>query len=65
MKRHLSFLGFEEVIEVHDSFDDFDKSFKEINRRVIEADLSGGKIRLLLYTYFAGHGNMYDGATRT
>jgi len=65
MKRHLTFLGIKEVTEVHDSYDDFDRSFKEINKRVIEADLSDGKIRLLLYTYFAGHGNMYDGATRT
>jgi len=63
MKRHFSFLGFKEVIEARDSFDDFDKAFKNINKRAIDADLDGGKTKLLIYAYFAGHGTMYNGAT--
>ena len=65
MKRHFSYLGIEDMIEVHDSFDDFDKSFKKIHKRAIDADLSEGATKLLIYTYFAGHGSMYDGATTT
>ena len=65
MKRHYGYLGIDEVIEVEDSFDDFDKAFKKIHKRAIDADLNGGETKLLICTYFAGHGSMYNGATMT
>jgi len=65
MKRHFDFLGIKEVIEVRDSFEDFDNAFAKIHIRAINADRDKGATKLLIYTYFAGHGCMYNGATMT
>ncbi len=65
MKRNFAYLGITEVIEVSDSYDDMVKAFKDINRRCIDADLSGGQTKLLVYVFAASHGIMYNGATMT
>lgn len=65
MKRSFAFLGIKEVIEVEDSYDDMDRAFKQITSKCIEADLSGGKTKLFVYTFVASHGIMYNGATKT
>jgi len=37
----------------------------EITKRAIDASVSDGKTKLLIYVYYAGHGIMYNGATMT
>ena len=64
-KEHLNDLGIEEVIEAEDSLEKYRKGLNEIRIRAIRAHLSGGKIKLLIYVYYAGHGIMYAGHTMT
>ena len=65
MKRHFAYLGITEVIEVSDSYDDMIKAFMYIDGRCIDAALSGGQTKLLVYVFAASHGIMYNGATMT
>jgi hypothetical protein len=64
-KDHLHDLGIEEVIEAEDSLDKYKKGLNEILIRAVRAHDSGGKIKLLIYVYYAGHGVMYAGHTMT
>ena len=64
-KEHLNDLRIEEVIEAEDSLEKYRKGLNEIRIRAIRAHDSKGKIKLLIYVYYAGHGIMYAGHTMT
>ena len=64
-KEHLHDLGIEEVIEAEDSLENYKKGLNKILIRAVEAHDGAGKIKLLIYVYYAGHGIMYAGHPMT
>jgi len=65
-RRIFKFLGIKDVIEVTNSTRaGMEEVMKKIKKKCVDADLSEGRTKLLIYVYIATHGIMYNGATKT